>query len=239
MASRIELGLHRATAEALIKLDRQDPRRQEIERLASAATLNGTSTLEVKATHETPNEISRFTKEDKKFLKKEGISVIYALNGQTIHGQEHAGRPFWFIASSEGGSLLDVHAKYSEVAIDTNPNKFFLPKSNNATLSQQLEMIAEHSYKLQRRLGATTIEAIMGEAPDYTQLAFGNLDATGERLFGEKYNYNYARTKTPTVGTRVAFVGYFDATDGLLVDDWDRGDGRSCVFASPLVVPKA
>lgn len=128
---------------------------------------------------------------------------------------------------------------FSEIAIDPRPEKFFLPKSNNSTLDQQLEMIAEHSRKLQRKLKTQTVEAIMGEAPDYTQLAFTRLDATGERLFGEKYGYNYARTKTPTVGSRVAFVGSFDADRGLYVFYWSRGRGRSRVFASPPVVPKS
>lgn len=77
----------------------------------------------------------------------------------------------------------------------------------------------------------------MGEAPDYVELAFAHLDATGERLFGKKYDYNYARTKTPTVDSYVAHVSYFGSVDGLRVDYWYRDDGYGDVFASPLVVP--
>lgn len=187
---------------------------------------------------EVSGKIKSFTDEEKKALAKEGLKVIYSLNGETIHDQKLAGRPFWYIAESESGSLQEVHAMFSEIAIDPRPEKFFLPKSNNSTLDQQLEMIAEHSHKLQRKLRTESVVAIMGEAPNYTQLAFAHLDATGVRLFGKDYGFNYARTITPTVGTRVARVGRFGADRGLRVDRWIRGGGHDRVFASPLVVPK-
>ena len=187
---------------------------------------------------EVSGEIKSFTDEEKKALAKEGLKVIYPFNGETIHDQKLAGRPFWYIAESESGSLQEVHAMFSEIAFDPRPEKFFLPKSNNSTLDQQREMIAEHSHKLQRKLKTESVEAVMGEAPNYTQLAFAHLDATGVRLFGKDYGFNYARTITPTVGTNVARVGGFDADGGLCVSDAGRDDRDSGVFASPLVVPK-
>lgn len=181
--------------------------------------------------------IKSFSKEEEKALKTEG-KAIYTLTGETIQDQKDAGRKFWYITPSEGGKLLVLHSRLSQVAFDPRPNKFFLPKSNNHTLDEQLEMITEYSYRLQKRLGIQTIEAIMGEAPDYTQLAFTHLDATGERLFGEKYDLYFARTKTSTVGSDVADVGGFSADHGLRVDRWHRGSGDDDGFASPLVVPK-
>ena len=123
----------------------------------------------------------------------------------------------------------------SEVAI--KPDALFIPKSNNKTLRQQEGMVAKFSTDLSKKVKG--VEAIIGEAPDYVELAFAHLDATGDRLFGEKYDYNYARTKTPTVGSSVALVGHFNAVDGLVVNHWHRGLGSSDVFASPLVVPKS
>lgn len=190
------------------------------------------------SSNERQGVIKSFSKEEEEALKREGLKAIYTLTGETIQTQKDAGRKFWYIAPSDGGRLLVLRSRFSQVAIDPRPDKFFLPKSNNISLDNQLEMIAEYSRKLQKRLGIQTIEAIMGEAPDYTQLAFAHLDATSERLFGEKYDYNFTRTKTPTVGSDVALVGDFNADYGLIVSGWHRGRGDDDVFASPLVVPK-
>lgn len=203
------------------------PRGQAVE------TVNADST----STPEAKIEIKRFTQEEREVLAKEGLRAVYTLSGETIQMQKDAGRRFWYIASSDSGQLLSVQSMFSEVAFDPRPSKFFLPKSNNSTLDQQLEMIAEYSHNLQRKLGTQTVEAVIGEAPDYTQIAFAHLDVTRKRLFGSDYNYNYARTKTPTVGSSVAGVGYFDDVDGLDVDVWRRGHGLSLVWAVPLVVP--
>ena len=97
-------------------------------------------------------------------------------------------------------------------------------------------MVADFSKK-QFGKKVKGVEAIVGEAPDYVELVFAHLDATGVRLFGKDYDYRYTRTKTPTVGSRVADVGRFNADYGLHVDNLRRGSGNSHVWVSPLVVP--
>jgi len=77
----------------------------------------------------------------------------------------------------------------------------------------------------------------MGEAPDYSELAFAHERVTGVRLFGRDYNFDYARTKTPTSGSYVALVGDFD-DNGLDVYRLHRGHGYDGVWAVPLVVPE-
>ena len=187
-----------------------------------------------------PVEVKRFTDEAREALQKEGYR-IHQLTGESIRTLRSGGRKFlstWHQeAQYEGFETLG--SMHSELAIQPDPEKFLLHKSNNSTLEEQLEMIAEYSHTLQRKLRDQALEAIMGEAPDYSELAFVHLDATGVRLFGENYGYNYARTKTPTVGSHVALVGRFDAAIGLYVLDWHRGLSPSRVFASPLVVPKS
>jgi hypothetical protein len=83
------------------------------------------------------------------------------------------------------------------------------------------------------------ITAILGSAPDYTELAFAHQDQRGQRLFGEDFNYDYTRTTTPTGGSGVAIVGRFDADDGLRVSIWPRDDRNGGLWAAPLVVPAA
>lgn len=159
--------------------------------------------------------------------------MIYGLTGQSIKTLRDAGRKFW---STWHNSLPDFEAlgsMHSEVAI--NPNKLFLPKSNNKTLAQQEEMVGKFSEELGKKVRG--VAAIIGQAPDYVELAFAHLDVKKEYLFGAKDNYNYARTKTPTGSSGVADVGDFSADVGLDVRDWVAGSGGDGVHAAPLVVP--
>ena len=183
-----------------------------------------------------PVEVKRFSDEAREALTKEGY-VIYTLTGGSIRSQRETGRKFWstWHKDSQYEAFETQGSMHSEVAI--KPDALFIPNSNNKILKQQENLVGKFSKDLGKKVKG--VEAIMGEAPDYVELAFAHLDATGDRLFGEKYGYNYARTKTPTVGPSVAVVGRFGAVAGLDVDDWDRGDGYGDVFASPLVVPKS
>ncbi len=184
------------------------------------------------ATPETPVEIKRFSQEQKEALEKQGF-VIYGLTGQSIKTLRDSGHKFW---SDWHKSLPDFEAlgsMHSEVAI--NPNKLFLPKSNNKTLAQQEEMVEKFSQELGKKV--QRVKAIIGQAPDYVELAFQQLDATKDYLFGAKYNYDYARTKTPTSCSDVADVGGFCADRGLHVSHWEHAFGYGLVHAAPLVVP--
>ncbi len=126
----------------------------------------------------------------------------------------------------------------SEVAI--NPSKLYLTRSNGKDLSQQEAMVGKYSEKLGKTIKG--VKAVIGEAPDYVELAFAHLDATRgngqpDYLFGEKYGSNYARTKTKTGGSSVACVGTFHPASGLNVFRWNAGDGYDVVHVAPLVVP--
>lgn len=186
-------------------------------------------------TPETPRIIKPFSKEALDFLKRKE-QLVYPLNGLSLNAQKLAGRPFWYIVDV-GEKFLTLPSMFSQVAINSSPDKFFLPKSNKLTLPQQQEIINEYSYKLQKEFGSKEIKAVMGDAPDYSLVAFLHLDVTKEYLFGAKYRYNKARTKTRTGGSTIATVGPFDAGFGLHVGRWDAGIGLDYVHAAPLVVP--
>lgn len=182
----------------------------------------------------TPVEVRRFSDEARAALEKEGY-VIDTLTGQSIASLRSAGRKFWTDWHKEYPQFEALTSMQSEVAI--NPSQLFIPKSNNATLAKQEEMINKFSQELGKKVPG--VDAIMGGMADYVDLAFTHLDVTGDYLFGEKYDYNWARTNTPTGGTFVAYVGNFDSAYGLYVFNWLRDRGYSAVFAAPLVVPKA
>jgi len=175
--------------------------------------------------------IRRFSDEARESLAKERY-IIYSLRGQSIQTLRVAGSPFWSAWHHDYPDFEALQSRMSEVAI--NPSQLFLPKSNSKTLAQQLEMVAHFSQDLSRKVPG--VEAVIGEAPDYVELAFTHLGATGKRLFGKDYNYDYARTVT-RVGSSVALVGGFGAGDGLDVDRWPPDSGGSYLWAAPLVVP--
>ena len=179
-----------------------------------------------------PIEVRRFTDEARATLEKEGY-VVDTLTSQSIATLRSKGMPFWSSWHKDYPQFEALTSMSSEVAI--HPEKLFLPKSNNKTLAQQEQLINKFSQELSKKVPG--VDAIMGGMADYADLAFAHLEATGDRLFGEKYDYNYARTNTPTVGGLVANVGSFGPSDGLAVVSWHRGRGYSRVFAAPLVVP--
>lgn len=185
--------------------------------------------IEVSAPAERKLEIVRFTPETRETLEQRGY-LVHELTSQSIKTLRDAGRPFWSSWHKDYPQFEALESRSSEVAI--NPQELFIPDSNRKTYKQQLAMVEEFSEALKVQ-GA---EAILGEMPDYVELAFTHLDATGDRLFGEKYGYNYTRTNTK-LGRSVAGVGFFYRDDGLSVDRW-RPYGRSGrLFAAPLVVP--
>lgn len=197
----------------------------------SVSTPSETQT--VAKTPEAPVEIKRFSQEQREALEKQGF-VIYGLTGQSIKTLRDAGRKFrsaWHNAFPDFEALGSMH---SEVAI--NPNKPFLPNSSNKTLARQEDMVGKFSEELGKKVKG--VKAIIGQAPDYAELAFAHLDSTEKYLFGAEDSYDYARTKTPSSSFRVAGVGGgFHAYGGLDVDGWDRDDGVDGVHAAPLVVP--
>jgi hypothetical protein len=184
----------------------------------------------------TPVEARRFSDEARAALEsaKEGYRIV-TLTGQSIACLRAGDRKFWSDWHNKYPEFEALISMQSEVAI--KPDQLFIPESNNKTLAQQEEMINKFSQELGKRIPG--VDAIMGSAPDYSDLAFAYLDKHGEYLFGKKYGYSYARTNTPTVGTHVALVGHFDRAHGLHVAYWYRDRGSGNMLAAPLVVPGA
>lgn len=183
---------------------------------------------------EQQKEVPRLSQEALQGLEKEGY-LTYELGGQSIRSLKEQGRRFnsdWHKGNLKFEALI---SKKSQVAI--NPKQLFLQNSNRKTYGQQEEMVKEFSEELSRRIPG--IEAIIGEASDYIELAFRHLDETSERLFGEKYEYYYTRTKTPIEGPFLAIVGYFNAKTSIDVKRCHRDDdGANNVWVCPLVVPR-
>lgn len=180
---------------------------------------------------ERQREVKRFVPEVRKALEKKGY-LFYTLTGQSLNSLRDAGKPFWSSWPEKCPDFDHETSKLTEVAID--PKQLFLPGSNGKTPEEQLAMVGDFSKRLSIKING--VEAILGTAADYAELAFAHLDATEQRLFGEKYGYDYTRT-TSHVGGSVADVGCFDAEYGLSVSNWDPDDVDPHLWVSPLVVP--
>jgi hypothetical protein len=185
----------------------------------------------------TPVEFKTFSDESRKALEDRGF-VIYGLQGESIISLRDSGRKFqsdWHRSYHEFEART---SKLSQVAINPNPDKFFIHGSNNKRLNTQEEMIAKFSKELTSGSNRVNgVRAIMGGAADYVELTFRHFDTTQSDLFGPDYNYKYTRTDTPTNGSNVAIVGHFSVDYGLRLDVWLRDRGNANVLAVPLVVP--
>jgi hypothetical protein len=151
----------------------------------------------------------RFSVEQRKNLERKGY-LVYSLTGQTIATLRDAGHPFWS-TWHQGEAIEQVRSLLTEVAV--NPKSLFLQDSNRKTLDEQLAAVEKFRRKLSGEVKGVT--AILGTAPDYAELVFSHLSATGKRLFGKDYDYDYTRTTTPTGESDVAIVGDFAAGTGL------------------------
>lgn len=175
--------------------------------------------------------IATFSKEQKRGLARLGYKYFYPLTGQSIKDLRDSGSSFWSIWHN-GDAFEKVASMSTEVAL--NPQTLFLVNSNRKDTSKQLAMIAKFSKALGKEVSG--VKAVMGEVSDYSTLAFAHERATGKRLFGSDYGYDYARTKTPTSGSLVAMVGFRGGGFGVLPFDRDLGD--VFIWAVPLVVPQ-
>ena len=178
-------------------------------------------------------DVVRFSPEQRKGLERKGY-LVYGLTGQTIATLRDTGHPFWS-TWHQGEAIEQVRSMLTEVAV--NPKNLFLQDSNRKTLDEQLAMVEKFGRKIAGEVKGIT--AILGSAPDYTELAFAHQDKRGQRLFGKDFNYDYTRTTTPTGGSVVAVVGFFAAGGGLSVVRWHRAARNGGLWAAPLVVPAA
>lgn len=178
-------------------------------------------------------EVKIFSPKSKEALVGKGY-VIYLLRKQSIVMMRTAGRRFY--ASLIGGDLpkdvLNLVSMQSEVAI--NPNRLFLPNTNFKIQEEQEEMLGRFSQELQRQIPGVC--AILGEAPDYLDIVFQHLDITGEKLFGERQDFHYTRTKTRTVGRHGIIVGHH-SEEGINITDWFSTSPGERLWAAPLIKP--
>lgn len=199
-----------------------------------------------------PQEFRPFTDQEKQALLKDGAHFI-DLTGETIEDEQGSGRLFGYIING-GDRLLKAPSINAQVAIYTDPKRFFVPNSGNKDLAAQEKLVEKDGQELRERLGLKDegVDVIIpDQASTLTELTFKYLDETTQKgkgvwLFGPDYaaaqglSFVYGRTKNPVneSGSYVADVGDARPGRGVFVSDWLRGYGFDNVLVVRLVVAK-
>lgn len=169
-----------------------------------------------------------FTAEQKILLRNRKYT-IFNLNQESMTTLEKKGMRFWSTWHVGNSNFESLSSRKGEVAVLLDPDKFFLADSNNKTYQEQVDMVKEYSLKIQQKISG--VEAIIGNAADYLELAFLNAN-----LFGEEYKRHYTRSNTPTF-LHFALVGNRDLNGFLSVPDWASDARDPSIWVAPLVVP--
>lgn len=209
---------------------------------------------------EVPVEVKRFSQEARKALEEQGF-VIYSLTGQSLSSLKKSGYKFnphdsrlnespdletlcEILSGVATNKPLALEFPYfillpsmrSEVAV--KPDNFFLPESNKLTLQQQEELVGKFSEEIGSKVRG--VKAIIGQVPDYAELAFKHLDANKNGLEYNRawdlFRNEWVRTRTGMELGNVAHVGLF-INEGFLVNEWFYDQGSPMIYAAPLVVP--
>lgn len=178
-------------------------------------------------------QIEYFSPEARDELEDRGF-IIYSLTCRSIRSLKAMGYEFGMDWHERYADLETLPSRNSEVAF--NPAMLFLPRSNKKTLVRQRAMIAKYSTELAREV--PDVEAVMGEAPDYAELAFIHFDRSHYHLFGSIYGLGWARTVTRvgSMGKGVVVGRFLD--DGRLFVDKEYPDEKGdSIWAVPLIVP--
>ncbi|MFH0936746.1 MAG: hypothetical protein V1808_00420 [Candidatus Daviesbacteria bacterium] len=195
-------------------------------------------------TIETTVNRQRFTDGERKALHELGY-VVYFLSGRSINNFRQQGRSFGnrdFLSNFE-----ELVSRRSEIAFSplynfsipsnlrVNPS-LFLPDSEFKTYSEHLAMIKRFSENLTKgRNRIPGITAILGQAPDYIELAFLHFDTTGKYLFGPAYDHTRTLTRCESY---IVSVGSYCNPDGVVSVTGFLPD--SCgdhIQVAPLIVP--
>lgn len=191
--------------------------------------------------------IDRFTIDETEALKNQEFR-IYSFGGENILQQQARIKgfdPYMFsIYIEKYPDLTHMPATPTQIALATDHQRCLILESANQPIEIQQDMVRDYSIDLQERTGLQTIEAFIGELPDYTGIILIHSQGkTVARLKGEHLlsPARYGRQGSFMIRTNTQFgsKGYVNVgstNEGLKIE-FGSDRGKSNLFAMPLVRP--
>lgn len=170
-------------------------------------------------------------------MRNDGYAV-YETTGRTPASLKSDGMRYWFL----NDKLADIVASPALLAFKKAPSEFFLPGSHNIFHDEQVKLLPEEQAKIDKKYSGAGLIVREGKLPEWTELALKHFKATGVRIFGRDYGYNYTWTDTYESGkqgaSRADFGGWH-GTVGAFAGLWLPGDvDPSLGLASLVEIPR-
>jgi hypothetical protein len=183
---------------------------------------------------ESLRKINRFSMEQRRLLENKEFTIL-TLTGLSVRDLRERGMidhsSDWL---KDFETVDNLGSRLSQVAINTS--ELFLPGSNNLTYPQQNDMVARYSKELEVEI--PNVEAIIGNAPDYVELAIKFFFLYERHLFENAGNSSFSRTNNLVNYPEYAAVGKFIGDLDLRVVKADIYSASSDLHAFPLIVPR-
>jgi len=145
--------------------------------------------------------------------------AVYETAGRTPASLKSDGMNYWFL----NPQLADITAPPALLAFKKDPSKFFLPGSRNIVHDEQIKLLPEEQGKVNKKYPGAGLVVKEGKLPEWTEVALKHFKATGIRILGRDYGYDYTWTDTyesEKQGADRAFFGSWDGALGADVNLW-------------------
>lgn len=170
-------------------------------------------------------------------MRSDGYAV-YETTGRTPASLKSDGMHYWFLDPK----LADITAPPALLAFKKAPSELFLPGSFNIPHDKQVEFLLEKRVKTNNEYPGAGLIVREGKLPEWTELALKHFKATGVRIFGKDYRYDYTWTDTyesEKSGARRANFGFWSGMVGADAGLWNPdGVPPGLGLASLVEIPR-
>lgn len=185
---------------------------------------------------ESPIQVDRFSEEALEALEFNGYRV-YELTGQSVASLRKRGKKFHTTQLFEQSpSLITLTSRNSEIAI--KPSRLFLPKSARF-FEDQVRMVDKYSKEVSKKMPG--VKAVIGELPDYIELAYAHLDLTGNHNINTEKPDVLVRTNTnisSSIASETACMSFeIDKIRGIYITERSRFERGGFTQVAPLLIP--
>lgn len=140
--------------------------------------------------------------------------AVYETSGRTPGSLREEGMKYWYLNSG----LENLTAGPALLAFKKAPKEFYLRGSQDIPWEDQLGLLGDRRLKVERDYPGAGLITRVGHFPEWPELALVHFKATGVRIHGKDYGFNYTATDTyesEKQGADRAIAGYWDETNGF------------------------